>query len=244
MGLPKGWTAVSRPNSRYTFRNPEGTQRFLSKKAVYDHCGLPMPPPKPYTKCKKKKSLPSSSSENENDNESENGSGTESVSENDSGSSTESEHDEPSPKTTTTTPPPQNDTNTSEEGDPPWRTSNHKYLGRRVRYQFPGSDEGMHDGVVKGWIADMDVDTEGEPGFVSEQSGKPAALFHVRFDVNRCPFSSQDLEEFELVKCLTAVNREDAGDLSSDDNEALSETIKHVLKRGRAKKGPGRPRKS
>ncbi len=50
---------------------------------------------------------------------------------------------------------------------------------------------------MTGWISADDVDKEGNPGFISEKDGEPAALYHVSFDSN-APIASQDLEEFEL----------------------------------------------
>lgn len=114
-----------------------------------------------------------------------------------------------------------------------------------MRYRFPDPSVGAHVGTVDGWIAATDVDAEGAPGFVSERSGRPAELFHVRFDVTTCPFASQDLEGFELDESLLSeVEGVESGEEGSvDEEEALSETIRHVLKRGRAKKGTRRGRK-
>ena len=52
-------------------------------------------------------------------------------------------------------------------------------------------------GKILGWIADTDVDKVGEPGFVSESTGKPACLFHVKFGSSNT-IDSQDYEEYEL----------------------------------------------
>ena len=77
-----------------------------------------------------------------------------------------------------------------DEGDPPWRTTGHKYLSRQVLYSG-------NTGTVTGWISETDVDSNGEPGFVSSETGKPARLFHAIFDD-----FEQDFEEFELEECL------------------------------------------
>ena len=77
-----------------------------------------------------------------------------------------------------------------DEGDPPWRTTGHEYLSREVTWN------GVN-GLVTGWISETDVDSNGEPGFVSSESGKPAKLFHAIFDE-----FEQDFEEFELEECL------------------------------------------
>ena len=86
-----------------------------------------------------------------------------------------------------------------EEEDPPWRTDGHEYLSQRVRYAV--DDETFATGTVTGWISKDDVDKEGNPGFVSERDGTPAALFHVTFDSNSM-LASQDLEEYELLEAL------------------------------------------
>lgn len=86
-----------------------------------------------------------------------------------------------------------------EEGDPSWRTDGHKFLGKRIQYEV--SDGYSAFGTVTGWISKDDKDKEGEAGFISETSGKPAALFHVTFDTNS-RIASQDLEEYEVVECL------------------------------------------
>ena len=80
-----------------------------------------------------------------------------------------------------------------EEGDdPPWRPSGHKFIGQTVKVV---DDEGSEQlGTIVGWIADTDVDKDGNPGFVSEETGKPACLFNVEFGDG----TSQDFEEEEL----------------------------------------------
>jgi len=98
------------------------------------------------------------------------------------------------------------------EGDPPWRTTGHEYLGRRVKMSIQHQKSATRTvtvdqyGTVVGWIADTDVDTNGEPGFVSERTGNPANLFSVVFDDEpNHPYlsllvQSQDLEEYELKR--------------------------------------------
>jgi len=83
-----------------------------------------------------------------------------------------------------------------EGDDPPWRTDGHEYLQKRVKYEVTRGE--FASGTVTGWISAEDTDTEGNPGFVSEKDGEPAALFHVTFDSSSA-IASQDLEEFELV---------------------------------------------
>lgn len=100
------------------------------------------------------------------------------------------------------------------EGDPPWRTTGHEYLGRRLRSSTQHQKSATRTvtieqvGTVVGWIADTDVDTSGEPGFISEKSGKPANLFHCVFDDEPShPYFSllveaKDFEEFEVAEAL------------------------------------------
>lgn len=99
-------------------------------------------------------------------------------------------------------------------GDPPWRTTGHDYLGRSVLWTTEHKVSARRKvtieqvGKITGWIGETDVDKAGEPGFVSEKTGKPAQLFHVEFDDD--PYhqyasllvSSQDLEEYEVLECL------------------------------------------
>ena len=84
-----------------------------------------------------------------------------------------------------------------DEGDPPWRTSEHAFLNRRVRWTPPEDNVDLpHEavvGTVIGWISETDVDSEGNPGFESSKTGQPACLFHVVFDD-----FEQDFEEWEL----------------------------------------------
>lgn len=95
-----------------------------------------------------------------------------------------------------------------EEGDPPWRLEGHEFLQRRVRFEREGGTGQF--GTIIGWIADTDVDKEGEPGFISDMTGKPACLFHVKFDEEELAeggedhVASQDLEEYEFVDHFVA----------------------------------------
>lgn len=75
-----------------------------------------------------------------------------------------------------------------DEGDPPWRIIGHDFLSRKIKWN-------RKIGTVVGWIAETDVDSEGNPGFVCSKTGDPANLFHVAFDD-----FTQDFEEWELVE--------------------------------------------
>lgn len=165
MGLPEGWAVNVKPNSRFTFYSPDGELKFKSKKAVFDHLGLPMP----------KHGLTSLDDDDYFEEEDEKEEEANDI--NDEGI----------------------DSMPIEDGDPPWRTTNHKYLGRRVEYTFPDGIAGK--GTCRGWIADTDVDKDNSPGFVSERTNKPACLFHVVMDLD-CPVASQDFEEYEMEEIL------------------------------------------
>jgi hypothetical protein len=101
-----------------------------------------------------------------------------------------------------------------EGGDPPWRTVGNEYLGRRVVWTTKHAASARRTvdvdqvGTMTGYISETDVDQSGEPGFVSEKTGKPAKLFHVAFDDEPShPYASylvqsQDLEEDELLECM------------------------------------------
>lgn len=101
------------------------------------------------------------------------------------------------------------------EEDPPWRTVGSEYLGKLVRWVTQHKASARRTvaveqiGEVVGWISDTDVDKAGEPGFVSEKTGKPAALYHVVFndEPTHHPYASVliefvDLEEYELKECI------------------------------------------
>ena len=164
MGLPEGWAVDVKPNSRYTFRSPDGELILKSKKAVFRHLGLPLPA---------HGSSPLDNDDDGNDNDNDNDGSIKKFK--------------------------KKDTAIIEEGDPPWRTSDHALLGRRVEYSFEDGIKG--EGTCTGWISETDVDADGNPGFVSEKSNKPARLFHVTMDVD-CPVTSQDFEEFEMEKFM------------------------------------------
>jgi hypothetical protein len=98
--------------------------------------------------------------------------------------------------------------------DPPWRTKGHELIGRKVKWtsfhKVSGSRKVKVEqvGTIDGYINESDVDKEGNPGFVSEATGKPTNLFHVVFPEDpHHPYpshciSAQDLEEHELKECL------------------------------------------
>mmetsp|Transcript_36390 Transcript_36390/g.65515 ORF Transcript_36390/g.65515 Transcript_36390/m.65515 type:complete len:390 (+) Transcript_36390:81-1250(+) len=96
--------------------------------------------------------------------------------------------------------PPQNDLSL-DEGDPPWRTTGHEHLSRRIQWTPPSEEGGVvsqpYVGTVVAWIAETDVDSEGNPGFECSKTGNPARLFHAIFQE-----FEQDFEEWELEECF------------------------------------------
>jgi len=101
------------------------------------------------------------------------------------------------------------------DDDPPWRTTGSPYLGRRILWTTQHKASARRTvsveqiGIVVGWISETDVDTKGQPGFLSEKTGQPAALYHIVFndEPSRHPYASVligsvDVEEYELVERL------------------------------------------
>ena len=173
MGLPPGWSCRENKNANYLIYSPGREERFTSKMKAFAAAGVEMPPiirnqPAPASsKAKKRKREESSEEESEEEESSEE--------ESESESEEESEEEE------------------EEEGDdPPWRPSGHEFIGQAVKMV---DEEGSEQfGRVIGWIADTDLDKAGNPGFVSDKTGKPACLFNVDFGDG----TSQDFEEDEL----------------------------------------------
>jgi hypothetical protein len=105
------------------------------------------------------------------------------------------------------------ETNADQE-DPPWRTAGHELIDRRVRMVHSHTLSGKRSikveqvGSVTGWISESDCDRHGDPGYVSEETKKPASLFHVVFDDApghphfKYLVESQDMEEAEVRKWL------------------------------------------
>jgi len=192
MGLPEGWSATVAPKSRFTFKSPDGKKKFYSKKAVYAHLGIDISSPSP------SKAKPSTSGQK---------------SKRRVGRPRKNPIKEDISKPAIDATAAATGEAAIEEGDPPWRTDGHKYLSKRVKYEYA---KGQYaGGTVTGWISKDDVDKDGEPGFISEKTGKPAALFHIFFDTDS-NIASQDLEEYELVEALVSDDDED-GDVDNDE---------------------------
>jgi hypothetical protein len=99
--------------------------------------------------------------------------------------------------------------------DPPWRTTGHPYIGRRIVYttEHPVTSRRTvivdQLGTVTAWLADTDVTRRGQPAYVSTRTNKkPANLFFVTFpeDANNQYVNhlldSKELEEDELLECF------------------------------------------
>jgi hypothetical protein len=121
-------------------------------------------------------------------------------------------------------------TTTTDEGDPPWRTDGHEYLGRSVAWTWTHRPSARRQieitqiGCVTGWIRETDLDRNGQPGFLDAQ-GHPAPLFHVEFpEEPNHPYANhllttQDLEEYELVANLVPINsQKDTDEYKNKDN--------------------------
>jgi len=108
-----------------------------------------------------------------------------------------------------------------EADDPPWRTDGHELIGKPVEYVVEHRLSGKRTvelrqpGTVTGWISAEDTDRHGEPGYTCEETGKPAALFHVEFqDVPDHPYRKemidfQDMEEHEVRNMLVEEESEE-----------------------------------
>lgn len=101
-----------------------------------------------------------------------------------------------------------------DDGDPPWRTEGHEWIGRKVIRRHEQAVTArrkvtvIQQGTVMGFIAATDVDKAGNPGYRSEKTGEPAPLFHVVYeDDPNHPYPSylidfQDLETAEIQEML------------------------------------------
>mmetsp|Transcript_22851 Transcript_22851/g.26047 ORF Transcript_22851/g.26047 Transcript_22851/m.26047 type:complete len:176 (+) Transcript_22851:184-711(+) len=102
-----------------------------------------------------------------------------------------------------------------ETEDPPWRAAGHELIGREVLYCHSHKLSGARSvtieqmGFVRGWISDTDTDRQGHPGYISERTKQPAALFHVIFGelpgqhlYPKYLLAYQDMEESEVREIL------------------------------------------
>jgi hypothetical protein len=134
----------------------------------------------------------------------------------------------------------------AEEGDPPWRLEGHELIGKTIHYSTTHKVSGTRRitvdqvGIVTGYIDTMDVDKQGNPGFISEATGKPANLFNVVFkdDGLNHPYAhhllaSQDLEEEEVRQCLAEIQPSPKKKQKTEPAPSTSNN-----------KGRGRPRRS
>mmetsp|Transcript_13546 Transcript_13546/g.19992 ORF Transcript_13546/g.19992 Transcript_13546/m.19992 type:complete len:330 (-) Transcript_13546:208-1197(-) len=104
--------------------------------------------------------------------------------------------------------------------DPPWRAAGHELIGKFVLHTHIQKLSGARSlsidqiGKVVGWISDSDTDRQGQPGYVSEKTNAPAALFHVAFEeapghaYPKYLLEYQDLEENEIREILMPEDEE------------------------------------
>lgn len=109
-----------------------------------------------------------------------------------------------------------------EEGDPAWRRSDHSYLNQSVRYVSEDNPGKYQIGTITGWLSETDVDSNGDPAFISEISNVPAKLFHITFKPSQGDVLFVDLEEWEVQELLDNAKGmeelEDEEDPSNSDN--------------------------
>lgn len=99
-------------------------------------------------------------------------------------------------------------------GDPPWRRVGNDLIGRKITWTFQYKASARRQitieqvGLITGYIDESDTDKDGNPGYVSETTNKPANLFHIVFDDNpghpyaQYLLQNTDLEAFEIVDNL------------------------------------------
>lgn len=87
--------------------------------------------------------------------------------------------------------------------DPPWRREGHTFIGRLVEhtYRCEVRRKVTLTGIVTGWLDDTDVDSKGNPAYVSDRSKEPAKLFHVDFD-ETADITGTDMDESEVMAQL------------------------------------------
>ena len=201
MGLPEGWAAKSNGKGMYSFRSPDGQTRIEGKRAVFKHLGMDKPR-NFYPRSSKSTKFQYKEPDDEDMMEEEEEEDKEEQGDDDND---DEEYDQGNRKvakspTKKTTPASNKKVKEDEfweeeEGDdPPWRITGHEFIGKKI-------DVDSNIGLIVGWIAETDVDKNGQPGYVSESDGKPAALFHVQFETNSV-LETQDFEEFEGLNYL------------------------------------------
>jgi hypothetical protein len=180
LGLPDGWGARKserkRGDFKWTIKSPDGTT-FESKKNAFAAAGLEMHEQPAKEKGKKGRGRKRKLVEKDDDEE-------------------EDEVEE------ATSPDPQVHDISLDEGDPPWRTTGHPFISRRIQWTPPAGNDDIPSepsvGTVIGWISESDVDSEGNPGFISSKTGTPACLFHAIFQDFEQDFEEWELEELFL----------------------------------------------
>lgn len=180
LGLPDGWGANKlerkRGDSKWTIKSPDGTT-FDSKKKAFAAAGLEMHEQMTKEKGKKGRGRKRKLVEEDDDEE-------------------EDEVEEEA------SPDPHVHDISLDEGDPPWRTTGHPFISRRIQWTPPPDNDDIPSvpsvGTVIGWISESDVDSEGNPGFISSKTGTPACLFHAIFQDFEQDFEEWELEELFL----------------------------------------------
>lgn len=174
MSLPEGWTA-RRTISRYIFTSPDGNLTFYTIESVFRYLSLPIPLSPKILRNKLKNVSKTAIKINRK---------------------YLFNFIEEIPRFT-------HKSLFYEDGDPPWRISNHQFIGGRIHYIINLKEKRKVEtlGTITGWISATDLDKQKKPGFVSELNGKPASLFHVTFE-EKCSLEFQDIEEYEVKQCL------------------------------------------
>jgi hypothetical protein len=205
IGLPDNWLAYRNSNYIFDIRNPQG-DRFTSKKAALDSlrnlvhtCEDELQRKEEDEEVEKKSKRMKKSNPNKNvkvkDHDEE---------EEEKEKGTDDDEDA-------------SISDIEDEGDPPFRKTGHNYLGKTVKYKYcPDGEDGVEivqRGIVKGWLDSTDVDSSGNPAFISELTGQPGVLFHIVFKVEKelnkkygadLLLDYVDIEQWELEELMNA----------------------------------------
>ena len=185
LGLPDTWLAHRNASYIFDIRNPEG-KRFTSKKSAFESLGR--------ASWKRHYREDNDTDEEDDADQAKRKRIKKGKSEEDS-QEAESSITEPGGEKEVAA---KEEEEEEEEGDPPFRRTGHPYLGRKVNYKhYPQGEDGIEIvqvGVITGWLDSTDVDSNGDPAFISELTGKPGILFHVEFDEDTALLENFDID--------------------------------------------------
>jgi len=203
IGLPDNWLAYRNSNYIFDIRNPQG-DKFTSKKAALDSLrNLPRKCEDELQRKEEDEEVEKTSKRMKKSNTNKNVK----VKDHDKQEVEKGRDDDEDSSIL----------DIEDEGDPPFRKTGHKYLGKTVKYNHcPDGEDGVEivqSGIVKGWLDSTDVDSSGNPAFISELTGQPGVLFHIVFKVEKelnkkygadLLLDYVDIEQWELEELMNA----------------------------------------